>query len=204
MDENEIIGHHTAGTLAMYVRSSARKYLGKFRKFESGKKLTFNWAAFFLGYIWMFSRKLYKYGLIVILLLATAVLVASASPGMQRANELLAPFAEQYLNGNMSPEEMAKVMPQVIEAMRIPSLIVSLSIFALNLFCGLAGDRLYYGKVKRDLDEVVGAVPDRDLQAMMISRRGGMSVLSGICGYFAYTFALSILSRIAGFIASKM
>ena len=203
LDENEIIGHHTAGVLAMYVRNSAGKYLRKFKAIEEGK-VSFNWAAFFFGYIWMFSRKVYKYGLIVILLLATAVLVASAMPGTQRANEIIAPFAEQYYNGNFNAAEFAAVAPEFYNAMKIPSLIMGLTLLALNLFCGFAGDRLYYKKVRTDLDEFANTVPDRDLQAMLIRRRGGMSVLSGICGYFIYTFAVSILSRVAQFIASKM
>ncbi len=204
LDENEPIGDQTAGELAYYVRRGAPRYLDRFRKFESGKKISFNFAAFFFGFMWMFSRKLYKYGLIIMVLLATVSLIFSASPGMQRAYEIIQPYYDDFATGQLATEKMIEIETEMFNAMKTPALLAGLAFLALNLFCGFAGDRLYYKKMRTDIKTIKEQIPDRNMQLMYMARRGGLSVLSGFCSYFVYRMMGMALSYIAEYVSGKI
>ncbi len=50
------------------VSSSTQHYLAYFDKYkETGKKTSWNWAAFFFTSLWFFYRKMYLYGFLVVL-----------------------------------------------------------------------------------------------------------------------------------------
>ncbi|MDQ7056660.1 MAG: DUF2628 domain-containing protein [Persephonella sp.] len=52
----------------IFIGKNADYYIEKFKKFEeSGGALSWNWAAFFLGLLWVFYRKMYLYGAIILL-----------------------------------------------------------------------------------------------------------------------------------------
>ena len=65
----------------MFVGKNADYYIEKFKKFEeSGGALSWNWAAFFFGILWVFYRKMYLYGALIflgIILLGVFVAVSS-------------------------------------------------------------------------------------------------------------------------------
>lgn len=68
---DEKIGRNDAGELALYLRTSAGRYIKKFKRFESGKKFSFNFAALFFSPYWFFYRKLYKPGIFLLVALVT-------------------------------------------------------------------------------------------------------------------------------------
>ncbi|WP_456402382.1 DUF2628 domain-containing protein [Persephonella sp.] len=49
--------------LRAFIGEKADYYMEKFEKFEKGNSVSWNWAAFFFGVLWMFYRKMYLYGL---------------------------------------------------------------------------------------------------------------------------------------------
>ncbi len=203
INENEIIGKHTAGEIATFVRSSVRKYLEKFKRIESGQKVSFNWAAFFFGYVWLFARKLYKQGLVIILLVSTVYLAASSTPGFQKAAELMYPYVESGAT-EIPAEELQAVYSQMWELAKTPFLIAAAAILIIRIFCGFAGDRFYYNKTQRELDNAVKQTPDKNLQAMLVYRRGGLSFLSAFSGVLTYYIISSILFSVAQAIADKI
>ncbi len=203
LDENEPVGEQTAGEIAYYVRRNAPKYLGKFKKFEEGKKVSFNFAAFFFGFMWLFARKLYKYGLIIMVLLATVMLIVSASPGMQKAYEIIEPYYGDFAAGQLPAEKLIEIETEMWNAMKMPVMLAGLSLLILNLFCGFAGDKLYYHRIRTDVRTIKEQVPDRNMQLMYMTRRGGLSVLSGFCSFFVFRMMGLALSYIATFISDK-
>ncbi len=64
-----------------FIGKNADYYIEKFKKFEeSGGALSWNWAAFFLGLLWVFYRKMYLYGAVIFLgIILIGVFVAAGS-----------------------------------------------------------------------------------------------------------------------------
>lgn len=60
-----------------YIRKDADWYLRKFRAFRSGREdsfaVTWNWPAFWMGFIWMLYRKMYLWSLIAFFLALTPI-----------------------------------------------------------------------------------------------------------------------------------
>lgn len=77
-------------------------------------------------------------------------------------------------------------------------------ILVINILCGFYADGLYYKKIKKDLETVKEEVPDNRVRIMLISRRGGVSILNVICGFFAYSFFQSLAATIAEYIANTL
>ena len=72
----------------IFIGERADYYIERFKKFdETGGAISWNWAAFFLGVVWMFYRKMYLYAFLIFLaLIFLGLLIAVLSPG----NKLLA------------------------------------------------------------------------------------------------------------------
>ena len=60
-----------------FIGKKADQYLSKFRKFHTDGRdhfaLSWNWSAFFLGFIWMLYRKMYLWALLAFLIALTPV-----------------------------------------------------------------------------------------------------------------------------------
>ncbi|WP_457622140.1 DUF2628 domain-containing protein [Persephonella sp.] len=52
--------------LRAFIGKNSEYYIDKFKKFEEGKSISWNWSAFLFGVLWMFYRKMYVYGLIAL------------------------------------------------------------------------------------------------------------------------------------------
>jgi len=72
----------------IFIGERADYYIERFKKFEeTGGAVSWNWAAFFLGVVWMFYRKMYIYAVLIFTaLIFLGALIAVFSPG----NNLLA------------------------------------------------------------------------------------------------------------------
>lgn len=200
MDENEEIGGIKVGELAVFVKRNVTKYLDAFKKSENGG-VKFNWAAFFLGPIWFFYRKLYGFGLIVAALIASAQLVFASVTG--ELSVLYAPYIDKISNGTISQAELAALSPQVFALVKTPLLITAGLVILINLVFALSANKIYFKKIKGDIQAISENFPDEKMRMMLISRRGGVSALSGACGYFSYSFICSLLVDVADMIKDK-
>ncbi|SHJ94769.1 Protein of unknown function [Clostridium cavendishii DSM 21758] len=53
---------------SLFVVENSKFYNEKFELFDNGKKLSWNWATFFLGGLWFIYRKLYAVGISLVLI----------------------------------------------------------------------------------------------------------------------------------------
>lgn len=204
-DESEKIGNHTAAELAVYIRTSVRKYLDKFRRIEGGKKLNFNWAAFIFGSLWYFYRKMYKAGALFVVCIAAATLIAASS-----ASEFAAVYQSynaKFYSGELSQAETEALyqeyMAELQKIDKKPVYVFMGIAFTVHLLCGLLAYNLYYKKIIDDFKLISEQVEDRNMQAMLISRRGGVSFLNAICGYFFFELVVNVLAWIAQYISDR-
>ncbi len=65
---NEKIGNYTVDDYASVVQKNTYKFIPRFLKMDkTGKKVSWNWAAFFLGPLYFAYRKMWKYAIITLL-----------------------------------------------------------------------------------------------------------------------------------------
>ncbi|NPA57981.1 MAG: DUF2628 domain-containing protein [Aquificae bacterium] len=48
----------------IFVGKNWQYYLDRFKRFEEGGSVSWNWSAFLFGVLWMFYRKMYLYGVL--------------------------------------------------------------------------------------------------------------------------------------------
>lgn len=201
IDPNENIDGSKADDLALYVQASTKRYLPKFRRFSNGKKLSFNFAAFFFAPYWFFYRKLYKAGAFFLVLFVTSSLVLSG-PSQQ-----IADAAEEYSAVYYSfdfetateeelaafEEEIVKSADEMMAKTRNPLLLVAGVACALRLIAALLADRLYYKKILKDMKIINDSVRDENMRKMTIARRGGLAPFAFAASLFGYNSLVSLL-----------
>ncbi|WP_457638579.1 DUF2628 domain-containing protein, partial [Persephonella sp.] len=66
----------------LFIGKNADYHIEKFKKFEeTGGALSWNWAAFFLGIVWMLYRKMYLYGVLAFLFsMLLGFIIGAVSP----------------------------------------------------------------------------------------------------------------------------
>lgn len=205
---DEKIGENSAGDLATYVQASSHKYLKKFKKFEDGKKFSFNFAAFFFAPYWFFYRKLYKAGAFFLVAFVTASILLS---GM--TNQVAA-AAEEYsekiasISGvTVTEEQLIEIEPELekyvaefYSKVSKPLAITTAVTLILRLICALMADRLYYKKILNDMKLISETVQENQMRRMMIARKGGLSALGFTASVLGETMLINALYVIADFI----
>lgn len=199
---DEKIGENTAGDLATYVQASPHRYIRKFKKFESGKKISINFAAFFFAPYWFFYRKLYKAGAFFLVAFVTASILLSGLTGQVTA------AADEYSNKvakigayeEMTEEQLEEIAPEVekaskvfIEKVKKPLLITTAVTTLLRLICALMADRLYYKKILDDLKLISETVQASHMRRMMIAHKGGLAPLAFAASLMGETMLVNIL-----------
>lgn len=198
---DELIGGMKAGDLALYTQSSSKRYLPKFKRFANGKKLSFNFAAFFFAPYWFFFRKLYKAGIFFIVLFATASLMLSGfSTEIIKASDTYLSLMDSFDYEAATEEEFAafeaeleKAGSEMIEKTKKPLLIILGADTLMHLACALIADRLYYKKLKDDIKLIDEGVREPNMRKIMISRRGGLSPLAFAASLFGYNSLVQLL-----------
>ncbi len=205
---DEKIGEIPAGELATYVQASAHRYIRKFKKFEEGKKISFNFAAFFFAPYWFFYRKLYKAGAFFLVAFVTASILLSGLTGQ------ITDAAEEYsskiasIGGETVTEEqltelepeLEKYVSDFYEKTKKPLAITTAVAVVLRLICALMADRLYYKKILDDMKLISETVQDGHMKRMMLARRGGLSALAFTASVLGETMLINALYYVADFI----
>lgn len=203
IDPDEMIGEHSAGDLSVFVQTASRRYLPKFRKIAKGKKTTFNWAAFFFSPHWFFYRKLYKPGIAFLAVFATVSLVISGLFTQEitdYTNALYEVTAKMEKADEITDEEYIALEKQLEEAMKkmaVPLAVQAGTSIILGLICALTANRLYYKKIIEDMKLINDSVREENLRKLMISRRGGTSVIAYATSLFGFNVLLELLGYAA-------
>lgn len=188
--QEQLCGHGIDEVLA-FVFASAQKYAVKFREIRGGKKLSFNWAAFFLCPYWFYYRKLYKQG--VIFQTVTIILSMLASVPLGRLDGIL---------GGYTPQQILELEPAVQQALladmrgyMLAYILLGLAAFLTAVTAGFTANKLYYKYVGRSLDEIKAQeTPDQSLSLFAkTSSVSTLAVLAAVTMTFILTNIISLL-----------
>lgn len=202
IDENEKIGDIEAGEAAYYVRAAAPRYIPKFRKIASGKKISFNWAAFFFSPYWFFYRKIYKAGIIFMLLFA-AVSLALTGP-VNEYMDAVDSFYSAAESSETTDEQFEALYQDLAEATGKTVPIIAGVSLLLRLACGFGANHIYYRKMKKDHAFAYERLPAEANRKMQFARLGGTSAMLFAAGFFGYNCIITLLTSFADLIIEKL
>ncbi len=214
-----------AEDISEYIRFNSGSYIRKFVGMERfGRKFSVSIAAFFLGPVWFLYRKMYKYGLIyllILLLLAgiqgfctyTPYYMNSAQSTVGFVNDTVSEFFDLISDGEFS-EDDSKIIDKRLEEFRnmepsgeikeytaadeIKSSvanIASMGSYALRFVAAFFGDMLYKKKVMGDIKAARRKTDSSGAYHKLIRKKGGISVV-GIILALLGTYAIELLGSL--------
>lgn len=200
--DSTVLGVETKN-FAGYVRTSIPSYYRKFKRFENGKKVSFNFAAFFFCPFWFFFRKLYKAG-IVFLTLSLALSIALYTPltdTFDAFSEISQFIAESTAEDGTITEGNYNIINEEIENFASENADAIYLFFAgeliINLTAAFVADILYKKKFLNDTEEI-----EEESQGINEKRyaltlgKGGVSFLAPVLAYIIMQILSSILVQV--------
>ena len=178
--EERLCGHPLRQVMT-FISARALTFVNKFRRLESGRTFTWNWAAFLFTPYWFFYRKLWKPGIIV-MTIRICLSVAVYTP-ITRVSELMMTLSEAMRDGSLTQEFYDATAAQI--AAYSPVILASCGVvLLLAILSGLLGDRLYHSYVQHTLDRLKEE-ESRDAFLVNFLRKSAVSPLLAALSYAA-------------------
>lgn len=200
---NEKIGEFTVEEYGKVVQKNIHKYIPKFMMLErTQSKFSVNWAAFFFGPFWLFYRKMYKYGVIALLLLSILPLIfmGDVLTYSEETTAVYNEFAEIMLaDADMSEAELSAMTEEVMEKMPVEPTVLRVSSyveFAISVALGFFGNLLYKKHCEEILQDAKSLKDKPDEWNVKIARSGGRTILAVLMAYAAFTIIVAIFSSV--------
>ena len=180
----------TAEEAKKFVGSNTHRYIPKFLKFKHGKKASWNWLAFLTPCGWLFSRKMYLLGSIIgALQIAFSMLTI---PFVAATNQLdLSSAGNSFEMALLITENISIIGKSVIYIATIGSLLNTLLMVLFAIF----GDYIYRNRVISSVTEIKTNSDDIDAS---FRKKGGISFIAALLGYFAVSELPSIIAYAVG------
>ena len=192
------IGGVRTNTIGNFIGTNAMGYISKFRKMQNGKKLSFNFAAFFLSPYWFFYRKLYKVG--IVFMTAFLALSILAVPSSLEALEAFEAFSDIFAASTSDVLTDAQIaqLTEFMDGMytvMLPAMIFGLANIVLHFVAGFIANPLYKKYVLENASKAERMENKRSAMAFIV-KNGGASILLAIGAYFIEQFISMLVSSI--------
>lgn len=172
-----------------FIGANATKFITAFRKIDSKRGFTFNWAAFFFGPLWFFYRKLYKPGIIFLTL--STVISLIFTPSLNDFLAVCGPYAEALASDQAAYDAFMTVCR--------PYLPLVVSVYAANIAISLIAALVAYPLYKKYTESSVDKIltsSSAQYGLSLASKLGGTSVISALCCYFLTSVITSLVDMI--------
>ncbi len=188
--EDKTCGVHT-NLMGAFIGSSAMKYIEKFKRFDFGRKLSFNFAAFFFSPYWFFYRKLIKPG-IIFMTVNLCLSVISAPALLDFVNKAM-PLMDKL--ATVTDEATAATLLMELEAMYVPVITFMCIQFVINLIAGFTANHLYRKYTVSSLKEISSLSNQKNSMAYLL-RKGGVAPLYALGAVLAENLLTSVVSML--------
>ncbi len=186
--EDKTCGVHT-NLMGAFIGASAMKYIEKFKRFDFGRKLSFNFAAFFFSPYWFFYRKLIKPG-IIFMTVNLCLSIISAPALLDFANKAM-PIIDKL--ATVTNENTAATLLMELEALYVPIMAFMGVQFLINLIAGFTANHLYRKYTVSSLKEISSLGNQKNSMAYLL-RKGGVAPLYALGALLAENLLTSIVS----------
>ena len=173
-----------------FVGTNGMKYISFFKKLQNGKKLSFNFAAFFFAPFWFFYRKLYKAGIVAMTVFVSMEIIMA--PYIYKVLEVYEQLAGTLQSENVTMDEINAFYLQLAEASTPLGVYFLVALF-IKLICGFIANPLYKKYVVEHV-RTAERLPAKNVAMSYVIKFGGASVLFGILSYFAYQLIITVVS----------
>ena len=177
------------------------------------RKISFNFAAFVFGPIWFFYRKMFKQGVMILVLITLCSAIASVlitTPAVIQSYRDIFDDVKKVYSGEMTPEEYyehiyenasgaATEQDSVTRARVVGGQVMQYAAQILWFSCALTADRFYRKKIKQDVEACRKACGNMEDYRRMLYEKGGTSAAGAVLGVAA-TLASLFLSQLPTFI----
>lgn len=201
----EKIGKYTVKDYADVIRSNVNKFIPKFMVMDkTGKKTSWNWAAFFLGPYWLAFRKLWKHAIIAVVIISIIPLMF-VSDITDYYKEVYSAASEFLMSDSLKTEaDIEAAQEAYLDS--IPNqpralTVASYAELAVSIVYALYGNYLYKCKCEHILENAESKNDIKEKEAY-IHRKGGSSFLCLVAFYFLSGAALALvfaLLSVSGF-----
>lgn len=188
--EDKTCGVHT-NLMGAFIGASAMKYIEKFKRFDFGKKLSFNFAAFFLSPYWFFYRKLIKPG-IIFMTVNLCLSIVSAPALLDFANKAM-PIMEKLTT--VTNDADAATLLMELEVLYVPVIMFMIAQFTVNLIAGFSANHLYRKYTVSSLKEISSFEDQKNSMAYLL-RKGGVAPLYALGAVLAENLLTSVISML--------
>ncbi len=183
----------SASSLMPFIAVNTQRYIPKFASMsQKRKKVSWNWASFFLHGYWLLYRKCYKEGILALIVSLTSVLLNI--PMNLVTNGILQSLPENSTNAMLYSaiaENLSSYTPGVI----ICTLLSFAFSLGLMVIMGMFGDNIYkhycVDKIKK-----IRETQDIEQQHEMNAKKGGVNFIVPVIAYFAFNMLTTIITII--------
>ena len=213
-NDKQTIGGESVADCAAVIRTNVARFINLFKRFEGGKKTSWNWGAFFFGPYYLLFRKIYMQGVLFLCIMEGSSFLGSMALARfaPQFTKALSDMSAAFAKGSVSQEAMARLqaVSDFSTASRIFG-IMTLVALVIRIIIALYADYFYEKAVlsvvkgvKQQLDEGYSLVqnplfgaPSEELnneqmKRLYLSRRGGTSIFIPLIAYFAMNIISSI------------
>ncbi len=169
--------------MAMTGATKADYYLTRFKRIADGGAGGWNWAAFILAPYWLLYRKMYKYGILLLLYQTFENLVSLFVLGQLGFQEFSADEINQIAANMMQDRSTMLYFAAVY--------LIGGIFLILRILLVVFGNKLYFHHCKAKIEKVKTDAPDLSAGEMM--SLGGVSYGIPIIAYFVCDFILKII-----------
>ena len=171
--ENDQIDNIPAKDFIFFVRQNYLYFLRAFKIFsQRSKAKVFNWAAFFLNFVYFFYRKMYKIGalLLAFYLISNIPSVILSYHMVQQTME--DPMLMYSLQFDFTGLETLSLLSQLFMYVR----------FGVALYCGFTANRHYYKHCRKKIQQLKGISTGNSSSEyyQTLSSIGGPSLISAL------------------------
>ncbi|MDD6807429.1 MAG: RING finger protein [Oscillospiraceae bacterium] len=201
----EKIGEYTVEAYGNVIQKNKHKFIPKFMMMErSNRKWTWNWAGFFFGPFWLMYRKMYKLGIIAMLIsiIIPICFIGEISEYGTKYSEVYTEAAEIMLSdANQSTEELNSKVDALAEKMPPQPVCIQVSNyiqFAVDLVIAVFGNYLYKEHCVKILTKSKKILEDgnSEEQEKFLRKRGGRSIVPVVLLFFGMTLITNVAALI--------
>ena len=210
MNQNEKIGDVSADELANFVGKGSYYYLSKFKKMNQTGKGTWNFWAFFFNYLYFFYRKLYKQGIILLI-----IAVIGTVPSFMVINQFTQHVALAAQNEIITVNSVERILLEMMYEETNPDFasfnfwftmtnIMSIVNFVIALMVGFGANKIYMKhcieKIKYTRAAVMDykANPNYKYSLRMIGGVSLQKAMFAVLGYGLFRFFVSFIIVLIG------
>lgn len=209
---NETINGNSIGDVSATIRTNIPRFISKFRNIEkSGKKIGWNWGAFFFGSLYYLFRKMYKQGfsLLCVFMALDYGCYTSLNKFAPKYVEAIMDFSTKYANRETIDPNML-MTSDFASAEKVMYITIAILLF-IRIIEALFADYVYMNtvneiieKMKKQLDEnmsfsvspLMGSdnnLSQDQMRRMYLTRRGGVSIFAPMTAFLLIETILQLL-----------